>query len=186
MAELSSDPRVLRAIAHPVRARVLAELSARDTVRAADLATAFDLPANQISFHLRQLAKYGLIEEAPEEARDKRERVWRAASREGAQIRLDELAAQPGGEAAVAVFRDQARARGHHLIDRIMRRGNDAIGTVNDASIRLTDEETEEFRRDLAEVFLRWRDKTSGDEVERTTYSYYSVFQPYPPVEEDA
>src|SRR6478736_3986815 len=73
-----SDPRVLRAIAHPVRTRVLDELQASGPARAADIARELGIPANQASFHLRQLAKYGLVEEAPEEARDKRDRVWRA------------------------------------------------------------------------------------------------------------
>ena len=72
------DPRVLRAIAHPVRVRILHELNATGPSRAADLAADLDIPANQASFHLRQLAKYGLVVEAPEEARDRRDRVWKA------------------------------------------------------------------------------------------------------------
>jgi predicted ArsR family transcriptional regulator len=35
------------------------------------------VPANQASFHLRQLAKYGLVEVAPDAGRDNRDRVWR-------------------------------------------------------------------------------------------------------------
>ncbi len=83
-----SDPRVLRAIAHPVRTRILEELSASGPVRAADVARDLGIPANQASFHLRQLAKYGLVEEAPEEARDKRDRVWRAVAAEGYSVNL--------------------------------------------------------------------------------------------------
>ena len=51
-----SDPRVLRAIAHPARTRILEEMSASGPVRAADVALALGSPANQASFHLRQLA----------------------------------------------------------------------------------------------------------------------------------
>ena len=57
---------MLRAIAHPVRARILDELGATGPMRAADIARALGIPANQASFHLRQLAKYGLAVEAPE------------------------------------------------------------------------------------------------------------------------
>lgn len=71
----------LKALSHPVRRRIVAVLAARGTGRAADLATDLALPANQISFHLRSLAKAGLIEEAPEHARDRRDRVWRPAQR---------------------------------------------------------------------------------------------------------
>ena len=79
-----SDPRVLRAIAHPVRTRDPRRAARpRGRSRAADIARELGIPANQASFHLRQLAKYGLVEEAPEEARDKRDRVWRAAAAGG-------------------------------------------------------------------------------------------------------
>ena len=54
--------------------------------RAADLAHDLGIPANQASFHLRQLAKYGLVEEAPELARDRRDRVWRAVHEEGVTV----------------------------------------------------------------------------------------------------
>ena len=57
------------------------ELAATGSMRAADVARELGIPANQASFHLRQLAKYGLVEEAPEAARDKRDRVWRAGRR---------------------------------------------------------------------------------------------------------
>src|SRR3954447_11020359 len=73
------DPRVLRAIAHPVRSRILTELDAHGSLRAADVAQVLGIPANQASFHLRQLARFGLVEEDPAAARDKRDRVWRAA-----------------------------------------------------------------------------------------------------------
>ena len=55
----------------------------RGPLRAADVARELGIPANQASFHLRQLAKYGLVEEAPEEARDRRDRVWRRLDRLG-------------------------------------------------------------------------------------------------------
>src|ERR1700752_1251514 len=85
------DPQVLRAIAHPVRNRVLTELSAQGPMRAADVARELDIPANQASFHLRQLAKYGLVEEDPDAGRDKRDRVWRPTSADGVSINLTEL-----------------------------------------------------------------------------------------------
>ena len=70
----------LRALAHPLRLRLLEELVVSDP--ATDTATASELaervgesPAN-CSWHLRQLAKYGYIEEAP--GGTGRERRWRA------------------------------------------------------------------------------------------------------------
>jgi DNA-binding transcriptional ArsR family regulator len=75
-----TDAKELRALAHPLRLRLLEELVVNDP--ATDTATATELaervgesPAN-CSWHLRQLAKYGYIEEAPGGVG--RERRWRA------------------------------------------------------------------------------------------------------------
>src|SRR6476469_7792909 len=95
------DPRVLRAIAHPLRIRILHELNAAGPSRAADLAADLEIPANQASFHLRQLAKYGLVVEAPEEARDKRDRVWKLVSARGISLDIAGMDQEPGGSAAV-------------------------------------------------------------------------------------
>ncbi len=69
---------MLKAYSHPLRRRLLRELARLGPSRAADLAEAIGKPANQISFHLRVLADVGWVEDAPELARDRRDRVWRA------------------------------------------------------------------------------------------------------------
>lgn len=174
------DPRILRAIAHPSRNRILSELNAAGSLRAADVARLLDVPANQASFHLRQLAKYGLVEEAPEEARDKRDRVWRLVDADGIRFRTEDVLAQPGGDAAVEVFRRHAVAWGHRLVDR--------INTPNEAgeerylwngSLRLTAEELAQFAQEYDALVERWRQRTQKG-VDRTTYSLYQLVQPYP------
>lgn len=72
-----TDPSVLRALSHPLRQRILGEFALVEHARAADLAETLGEPANSISFHLRVLARAGIIEEAPEHARDRRDRVWK-------------------------------------------------------------------------------------------------------------
>lgn len=69
------DPRILRAIAHPVRLRLLEELGDIGTATATELAERIgESPAN-CSWHLRQLARYGYVEEAGGGAG--RQRPWR-------------------------------------------------------------------------------------------------------------
>lgn len=67
---------MLKALAHPVRQQLFRALTNRGHARATDLAADLGLPVNQISFHLRVLADAEIIEEAPEHARDRRDRVW--------------------------------------------------------------------------------------------------------------
>ncbi len=61
-----------------LRRRILAELSAVEAARATDLAARLGMPANSLGFHLRVLAEAHIIEDAPELARDKHDRVWLA------------------------------------------------------------------------------------------------------------
>lgn len=180
------DPRILRALAHPARDRILAELWASGSSRAADIARELGMPANQASFHLRQLAKYGLVEEAPEEARDRRDRVWRLVDEDGISFRTKEVEAQPGGKAAVAVYRRHAATRGHRLVEAaydpepLPEREN---RTISEWALRLTSDEVDALSVELIELVHRWRDKTRGRDESRTTYSLFALLQPYP--EED-
>jgi len=176
------DPRILRAIAHPARNRILAELAVQP-LRAADVARLLDVPANRASFHLRQLAKYGLVEEAPEEARDRRDRVWRLAD-DGIRFSSKDIAAQPGGEAALSVYKLHAVAWGQRLVQMVFGpRDQSADGVeriVHDGSLRLTTEEVTEFTAEYDALLDRWRERTRGGPGERTTYSVYQMVQPYP------
>src|SRR5690349_9069465 len=181
-----SDPRVLRAIAHPVRTRILDEMSATGPVRAADIAQALGIPANQASFHLRQLAKYGLVTEAPEEARDKRDRVWKLAAEDGISFRSQDMLAQPGGTAAMEVYKHNARSWGHLLVDRSLATEPDGAPEkyTNQGSLRFTQEEVAEFAEDFRQLQNRWREKTRGHDDGRITYSVYQLVQPYPDMEQ--
>lgn len=186
------DPRELRAVAHPVRNRILTELGATGPMRAADLARELGIPANQASFHLRQLAKYGLIEEDPDAGRDRRDRVWRLASPDGVSIDLGALERQPGGAAATQVFRRNAAGWGHALIDAVYgaSREEGVLRTVNDSAVRLTYEEAQQMARDFDDLIRTWRERTRGQQGDRRTYLAFVALQPHPapttdPSEED-
>ena len=179
------DPRVIRAIAHPVRNRILHELSAGGPMRAADVARELDIPANQASFHLRQLAKYGLVEEDPGAARDKRDRVWKLAAARGISADLGALEDAPGGRAAVQVFRRSAAAWGHVVVDAAYappaERDEDTLRTVSEESVRLTKEEAQELSHALGDVVSAWVERTRGQRDDgRRTYLLFQVLQPHP------
>jgi DNA-binding transcriptional ArsR family regulator len=170
---------MLRGIAHPMRNRILEEMSAGGPMRAADIAERLGIPANQASFHLRQLAKYGLVEEAPELARDGRDRVWRVIHEAGFSVSLEELAQQEGGKAAVRVFRQAWTAEAHAAIDRADRplRDKDRFVAVSTHAVRLTKQEARELAGEISDLVERWRDrgKASGT---APTYEVLWVLQP--------
>ncbi|WP_433128454.1 ArsR/SmtB family transcription factor [Micromonospora sp. CA-240977] len=75
-----SDPQVMRALAHPARIAIMEYLAARDGGgTATECAEVVGLSPSATSYHLRELAKFGLVEQAPSRG-DARERVWRVAS----------------------------------------------------------------------------------------------------------
>ncbi|MGW1155532.1 ArsR/SmtB family transcription factor [Streptomyces rubiginosohelvolus] len=71
------DARTLRAIAHPLRIRLLNALREFGPATASKLGERLGESSGATSYHLRQLAESGLVEDAPELGKG-RERWWRA------------------------------------------------------------------------------------------------------------
>lgn len=70
----------MRALTHPLRLDLMELLAADGPATAAACGRALGVPQANCSFHLRQLAKYGYVEEAAS-GTDRRERRWRIAVR---------------------------------------------------------------------------------------------------------
>jgi DNA-binding transcriptional ArsR family regulator len=73
-----TDPRALRALAHPTRLALLGLLRLQGPLTATKAGELLGESSASASFHLRQLAKYGLAEEAGRGTG--RERPWRATA----------------------------------------------------------------------------------------------------------
>lgn len=80
MSDSSDDPRYLRALAHPLRWRLLDLIRTEGTVTVTRCALVLGESTASCSYHLGMLAKYGYIAPAPGEGREK---PWRMAEREG-------------------------------------------------------------------------------------------------------
>jgi DNA-binding transcriptional ArsR family regulator len=177
------DPRVLRAIAHPIRNRILTELDAHGPLRAADVARLLGIPANSASFHLRQLAKFGLVEEDPDAARDKRDRVWKLTEAAGYDVSIGEIEKAPGGKAASAVFRRTKEAWTHRLVEEAY--GDDRTPGhhrgITEQAVRLTKAEARTLTEELVDVVDQWRERTQGGaDDDRQTYHVLQIVQPFP------
>jgi DNA-binding transcriptional ArsR family regulator len=73
-----TDARTLRALAHPIRVSLIGVLRREGSLTATQAGELLGESSASCSFHLRQLAKYGLVEEAG--GGKGRERPWRATS----------------------------------------------------------------------------------------------------------
>lgn len=86
-------PDALKGLAHPLRLRLIAELSARGSATASQLAAALGESSGSTSYHLRQLHRHGFVEE--DEGRGTaRERVW-IPRRGGWNLPVFDLAEDP-------------------------------------------------------------------------------------------
>ena len=175
------DPSVLKAISHPVRNRILGELSAAGSSRAADIARELDIPANQASFHLRQLARYGLVEEDPAAARDKRDRVWRLVHPDGFTVNLNDIA-DAGGDQVVDVYRRNLVTRAQQIVAAALSDSPDKNRhqTISDHALKLTRDEAKELAGEVDHLVRSWAERTRGRDDERRTYLLFQVLTPYP------
>jgi DNA-binding transcriptional ArsR family regulator len=94
-----TDPRALRALAHPVRLALVGLLRREGPLTATQAAAHVGESPSSCSFHLRQLAKYGLVEDAP--GAGGRERPWRATA---SLTRWPNVAADPEFAAAAQLL----------------------------------------------------------------------------------
>jgi DNA-binding transcriptional ArsR family regulator len=95
-----TDPGALRAIANPTRLRILSRLRLQGPATATECSRVVGESPSSCSYHLRQLARHGFVEEAGDSP-DGRERRWRAR---GFGMRW-ETTGSPEFEAAGAVLR---------------------------------------------------------------------------------
>jgi DNA-binding MarR family transcriptional regulator len=98
---LLDDPVAIRALAHPLRLDLQALIGRAGQITAADAARELGISHGLASHHLRQLAKYGFVEQAA--GKDNRERPWRL-TRTSTSWR--EAMGTPEGQAAAAVFEE--------------------------------------------------------------------------------
>jgi DNA-binding transcriptional ArsR family regulator len=174
-----TDSRVLAAMSHPLRRRLLALLKLDGPATASMLAARTDQAVANISHHLRTLATAELIEEAPELARDRRERWWR---RTASQFRwtsrdfADGAAAELVSRAALSLNLD------YHVAT--VRAWDAASDEEHDswpqgpfstnAWMRLTDSELADLGVELTALITRWTDRPppNDDQVRQPVFVF--------------
>lgn len=161
--DLEFDPRALRGLAHPIRLRLRSELVERGPATATQLAARTGESSGTTSYHLRQLASYGLVIDEPALGNG-RERYWRALHRstwfDMSVAKLDDPGL--GGEYLRAVarvyaerivrFADSIEAASEQL-------GAGWAGTANmsDWPLDVSLEEAEELVRHFHELCVPYR-----------------------------
>jgi DNA-binding transcriptional ArsR family regulator len=168
-----TDPQTLKVITHPLRLRLYEVLVSEGPATAARLSKYVSAAPGSLSYHLRQLAEYGYIEEAPELGeKDSRERWWRAVPG-GVRWSSDGFADTPGAQEAVA---SAQRVMAGRQLDRLrawLVEGQERWGPEwtdaaisQDALLRLTPGEVRELSADLDAVISKWAVRSRDGKAE--------------------
>jgi len=100
------DPQALRALAHPVRLAILERLQRHGPATATQLSPDVGASPSVVSWHLRHLARFGLVTDW-DGATSKRERWWQAAAR-GFRFEMPD---DPEGQSAARQLQGKMFAR---------------------------------------------------------------------------
>ncbi|MBM9463308.1 helix-turn-helix transcriptional regulator [Aeromicrobium sp. YIM 150415] len=154
------DVDTLKALAHPLRLEALGELRAHGPATASELARALGESSGSLSYHLRQLARYGFVTD--DASRDSRERRWRAVH-ETTSL-LSSLRDTDEGHAAMNVVAGVQRS---HLLAQLEAAESDptALFDQSDYRLRLDRAELDDLLRDLHEVVGRYADRGGEHEM---------------------
>lgn len=158
----------MRALAHPLRLQLLGALRAAGPATATTLAERVDASVPLVSYHLRQLAANGFIEEADSPTGDGRERWWRAAHERTSWSRVDFLDT-PERRAAEQAFSLEVVRRYGEAAERWLER-SDAwprewveAADMSDWILHLTPSELRSLRAELAAVIERYASQPKGE-----------------------
>lgn len=165
-----TDPEALRALAHPLRGQLLAALRIDGPATASMLARRYGESSGATSYHLRQLARYGFVEDDASRGGG-RERWWRASHELTSwQTSAFTGAEEPGAAEAHKQFArrvgaDYARwlAGWVDELDEWSTEWHDAW-ELSDIHMRLTPAQLKALSAELLETIMRYREAGPGGE----------------------
>jgi DNA-binding transcriptional ArsR family regulator len=167
------DARSLRGLAHPLRMQLLSALRQHGPATASQLAERLGESSGATSYHLRQLAAHGFVEDAPEHGKG-RERWWKAAA--PGLIFDDNMLkdSDPAVRGAVDTFL-------HEIATTHSRELSTWLGTrddwsqewsratdMSDMTLRLTPDLTAELIAKMHELIDGYRDRAATEETPET------------------
>lgn len=177
------NPDALKALTHPRRRQILRRLSDHGPATSAILARALDLNTGATSYHLRELARHGLIAEATHRSRG-RERWWQPAH---ADLRFP-LRSEQDADTRAAFDEFQAHAAGQDWEDFRQSLQRESSGPWADAfpfsrgSVRVTLEQLAEFFEDYIALLNKYDCKIEdADEDARVVHTRLLAFPAPPP-----
>ncbi|WP_406830978.1 winged helix-turn-helix domain-containing protein [Pedococcus sp. KACC 23699] len=163
-----TDAKALSAMANPFRSRMMDALKVDGPSTASGLAQRTGQAVGSASHHLKVLAEAGLVEEAPDLAKDRRERWWRLVdpgTRWSRAEFADDTAALTAAYAAEALTLQRQFERTQEWNANAASVPEwDAAAFNSQNWMRLTPEELGELSGEIVATLLRWSQRTVPDD----------------------
>ncbi|MFI6424480.1 ArsR/SmtB family transcription factor [Promicromonospora sp. NPDC050880] len=165
-----TEGRAVAALANPARSRLLDSLTAEGPATASVLAERTGLAVGSISHHMKVLASAGLVEEAPDLARDRRERWWRRAARSitwGRSTLPPDAESQRQAVAAEEFMLARQVERARAWLERPEQDDEWTRAELStDSWLRLTPDELQELTDEVNDLVRRWKERGSTGQAE--------------------
>ncbi|MFJ6133799.1 helix-turn-helix domain-containing protein [Janibacter terrae] len=144
MEPVVPDITQLKALSHPVRLRLLGMLRTLGPATASQVARRLGLNSGATSYHLRQLAEHGFIEEAPELG-TRRDRWWRASAL-STSVRDEDVTTDEGRDATDAFHQLAVTHSASRMQAAATRRGGESddwrpLTSISDLQVPVTAEQ---------------------------------------------
>ncbi|PSL39704.1 ArsR family transcriptional regulator [Labedella gwakjiensis] len=181
--ERTLDISAMKAIAHPLRVAIYDTLSQYGAQTASGLGAHLGESSGATSYHLRQLAKHGLIREVPGKG-TARERWWERPPGGVTMGGADVLSTPSGREASGFVLREMINRRTREIqrffVDDFQRESVawQEAATFSSANLRLTADQLDALNSEVYALLQTWVDRhrdQEGDGVRPVTVQYNSL-----------
>jgi DNA-binding transcriptional ArsR family regulator len=163
---LRLDAAALRALAHPLRSRLLSQLRLHGPATATELADRLTTNTGATSYHLRRLEEVGLVSDTGTGAGKRR--VWKASTR-AHEWDPSDFAGDPEAEASLAWLTRHYQASLADRVEAWIERSpewsaewRDVLGSGDDG-VTVTPAQARALREELHDVVSRYRDAGAGD-----------------------
>jgi DNA-binding transcriptional ArsR family regulator len=164
-----TDSKVLAALSHPLRRRLMDVLKVHGPATVSALAEHTGQRVANVSHHMRVLAEVGLVGDAPNLARDRREHWWRLLS-PSLRWSTDDFSQDPAAaaiaQAAQSLNLDHhtRAARDWFAADDEVRASWDDAAFSTDKWLHLTPAELAQLSRQVIDLFEQWSGRDVPDD----------------------
>jgi DNA-binding transcriptional ArsR family regulator len=183
LTRITPTPQQLKALSHPVRLRILGLLRTEGPATATGLAARLGLNSGATSYHLRQLATHGFVEDDAERGNG-RDRWWRAAHQATLTDPADLADASPEERETYDAYSQSVAVVHTDLLQRaveeqalVPQEWREATA-LSDWGLRLTPQRARQLIEAIEQLVEGWSEDPSGDETADFVVVLHSF--PYP------